>query len=364
MMYRLRIKKLQDSIRKENLDGYIIYKREELSHSHDVRYLCGFTGDTGLLIVLASKAYLIVDSRFHTQAHRQAKGVKVIAAKSGPLEETKNVKELQGSNIRLGFETNALTYNLVDSFRENLPKALIIPTSGVVNSLSIIKDKNEQGLIAKAIEISETALERVFGFMKTGIREFEVAAELEYQMKMLGAEKPAFDTIVASGYRSALPHGVASEKKIAKGDFVTFDFGAWYKGYVADITRTVVMGKATVRQKKIYNTVLRANQAAIRKVKSGVSGFDVDKAARSVIKRAGYSKYFGHGTGHGIGIYVHVGPNAGPRSKDILKRGMVVTIEPGIYIPKWGGVRIEDDVLVTNTGSRVLTSAPKKLLEL
>jgi Xaa-Pro aminopeptidase len=183
-------------------------------------------------------------------------------------------------------------------------------------------------------------------------------------MKMLGAEKPAFDTIVASGYRSALPHGVASEKKIAKGDFVTFDFGAWYKGYVADITRTVVMGKATVRQKKIYNTVLRANQAAIRKVKSGVSGFDVDKAARSVIKRAGYSKYFGHGTGHGIGIYVHVGPNAGPRSKDILKRGMVVTIEPGIYIPKWGGVRIEDDVLVTNTGSRVLTSAPKKLLEL
>jgi Xaa-Pro aminopeptidase len=197
-----------------------------------------------------------------------------------------------------------------------------------------------------------------------GIRERDLAAELEYQMNVLGSEKPAFESAVVSGYRSAMPHGLPTSKKLEKGDFVTFDFGATVDGYLCDITRTVVVGKATSRQKKIYDTVLRAQLAAIRKIRAGASGKAVDKIARDIITKAGYGKNFGHGTGHGISMEIHSGPSLSPRVDNKLKAGNVITVEPGIYISGWGGVRIEDDVVVTRTGCRVLNQAPKKLLEL
>jgi Xaa-Pro aminopeptidase len=196
------------------------------------------------------------------------------------------------------------------------------------------------------------------------VRELEVAAELEYQMKMLGSEKPAFDTIIASGARSAMPHGIASGKKIKKGDFVTLDFGAIVRGYASDITRTVVVGKASSRQKKIYSLVKRAQAAGIRKAKAGLQAADLDKHVRNIIDRAGYGKNFGHGLGHGLGLLVHDLPRLSPLSEDKLKANMVLTIEPGVYLEGWGGVRIEDDVVITKSGCRVLNQADKSLLEL
>jgi len=363
-MYKERIKKFQAILKKENLDGFIVGPLAvDIVGPYNIRYLCGFSGDTGLLIVTLKSAYLLCDGRFHEQARKEVKGARVMPTKTQPAIELKALTQFHGRNLRYGYEPENLTCGQLQIIRQNLEGVIMIPVEGAVESLSVIKDKIEVELIQKAIDITDTAFDRILGYLKPGLRENEVCAELEYQMKMLGSPKPAFDTIIASGYRSALPHGVASNKKIAKGDFVTFDFGASYRGYVADMTRTVVVGKATSRQKKVYNAVLRAQMAAIRKVKAGVSGKAVDAAARNSIDRAGYKRYFNHGTGHGIGIYIHCRPYLGTRSADILKRGMVITVEPGIYIPGWGGVRIEDDVLVTNKSGRVMNSSPKKLLE-
>ncbi|HDL02905.1 MAG TPA: aminopeptidase P family protein [candidate division Zixibacteria bacterium] len=357
-MYRERIKKFQAYLKSENMDGFIVNRMA------NIRYLCGFSGDTGLLIFTDRKAFILCDSRFFEAAKKEVKGAQVVLTKSHPLTELKELKQFQKKNFRYGYEADYLLCSQLETLREALGEAILIDSKGAVDVLSTIKDKAEVELIQKAVDISDVAFDRILGYLKPGLRESEVCAELEYQMKMLGSDKPAFDTIVASGYRAAFPHGVASSKKIARGDLVTFDFGATYKGYVSDITRTVVIGKATQRQKRIYNIVLKAQLAAIKKVKAGVHGTAVDAAARNVIDRAGFKKNFGHGTGHGIGIYIHVQPFMGPRSTDTLKKGMVVTVEPGIYIAKWGGVRIEDDVLITNKGPKVLNKAPKNLLEL
>ncbi|RKX19238.1 MAG: Xaa-Pro dipeptidase [Candidatus Zixiibacteriota bacterium] len=362
-MSRERIKKFQAWIKKENLDGFIIRRHESM------RYLCGFSGGSpvepdGLLIIRQKSADFITDFRYYEQARKELKGARLIKGKKESIASLKNETKFQGKNLKYGYESDYLTCYDRKRLQEGLGDSILLPYDGAVEMLSIIKDKSEVDMIQKAVDIGDAAFDRILGYVKPGLREREVCAELEYQMMMLGSEKPAFETILASGFRSALPHGSASNKKIARGDFVTFDFGATFGGYVSDMTRTVVMGKATARQKKVYETVRRAQLAGIRKVKSGISGKAVDAAARKIVDKAGYKRYFRHGTGHGIGLYVHSRPSAGPLSKDILKRGMVLTVEPGIYFPGWGGVRIEDDVLVTNTGCRVLNSAPKKLLEL
>jgi len=357
-MHRQRIKELKDFIKDNNLDAFIV------SRMANIRYLCGFTGDAGLLIVKPNGAFFICDGRFHGQADREVKGARIIPVKTSVLAALKDLKQFHGKNVVYGYEPEYLYCADMDLIRANLPGALLIPVSGAVENLSIIKDQKEMASIEKAVEISDVAFERILGYIEPGRKEIEICAELEYQMKMLGSEKPAFDTIVASGIRSALPHGLASSKKVKKGEFVTIDFGATYKGYVSDITRTVVVGRATSKQKRVYDAVLRAQRAGIRKVRAGTEAKAVDSAARKVIDKAGFKKYFTHGTGHGIGIYVHVKPNAGPRSTDKLRKGMVLTVEPGIYIPNWGGVRIEDDVAVTSGAGRVLNQAPKKLLEL
>jgi len=362
-MSKTRIAAIQKYLKKENLDGFIFSRHESM------RYLCGFSGGTpmepdGMLIITRKGADFLTDSRYWEQAKKELKGARLVPVKKEVIAALEEMKKYQGKNIRYGYEADHLTCYNQRRLQENLGGAILVVTDFLIDEYNVIKERSELELIKDAVEISDIAFGRILGYLKPGLREIDVAAELEYQMMMLGSEKAAFETIIASGYRSALPHGKASKKKIAKGDFVTFDFGATVGGYVSDITRTVVMGKATPRQKKVYGIVKRAQLAGIRKVKAGASGKAVDAAARNVIKKAGYSKYFGHGTGHGIGLMVHGKPSAGPRSKDILKRGMVLTVEPGIYIPGWGGVRIEDDVLVTSTGCRVLNSAPKNLLEL
>jgi Xaa-Pro aminopeptidase len=227
-----------------------------------------------------------------------------------------------------------------------------------------VKDLEEMKRIKKAVEIADITFEEILPVLRPGVRELDVAAELEYRMKKNGADAPAFETICASGFRSAWPHGRASEKKIGNNELVTLDFGAFYGGYCSDVTRTVVVGKATDRQKKVYETVLRAQKRGVAAVRPGLKGKEVDRRTRDVIERAGFGKYFGHGTGHGIGLLVHDYPGVGQTSEDVLMPGMVVTIEPGIYIPGWGGVRIEDDVYVGARSGVVLNRAPKELLEL
>jgi Xaa-Pro aminopeptidase len=331
---------------------------------NQIRYLTGFSGSSGLLILAGRQARFLTDFRYTDQARKQVKGARVHTVKGALTVALKDFPELLTKNRRYGYATETTTVASLRQLENTLAPCLLVPADTVFSQLGWVKEKLELAVITRAVEISDLAYERILNLVVPGIRERELAAELEYQMMMLGSEKAAFDTIVASGYRSAMPHGTASSKKLQKGDFVTFDFGATVGGYVADITRTVVVGKATGRQKKIYNLVLRAQRAAIRRMKPGVTCKAVDQAARQVITRAGYGKNFGHGTGHGISIEVHSGPRLSQLSDDKLKANNVVTVEPGIYISGWGGVRIEDDVLVTRTGRRVLNRATKKLLEL
>jgi len=360
-MSATRLNSVRKHLREQNLDGLLVINRNQ------VRYLTGFHGHDdmdGLLVVAGPKAVLLTDSRYTDEAMKTVTGAKVEVVRGSKIAALKEHAEYGGKNLRFGYHPGTMTHAIADQLRKTLPDCLLVPADSAFAELGWVKDSSELASIKKAVDISDLAFERILGLVTPGIRERELCAELEYQMMMLGSERAAFETIIASGYRSAMPHGLASAKKIQKGDFVTLDFGATVDGYVSDITRTVVVGKASSRQKKVYNTVLKAQLTAIRKIRSGGSGKAVDKAARDIIKRAGYGKNFGHGTGHGISIEVHSGPRLSPLADDKLKAGNVVTVEPGIYISGWGGVRIEDDVLVTRTGAKVLNRAPKNLLEL
>ena len=356
-MSKVRIDDMKKNLVQANLDGLIV------THPAFIRYLTGFTGSSGVFVVTTNSAEFITDFRYQDQASKQVKGAKVYIHSGDYLGALKNSAKHQKKNLRLGYSGTYATISQLNNMKKNFPNALLVDADYLTDELGWVKDKDEIASITKACEISDIAFGRILSMVAPGIRESELAAELEYQMKMLGSEKPAFETIIASGYRSAMPHGLASSKKIKNGDFITFDFGATYNGYVSDMTRTIVVGKATTRQKNIYNLVLRAQKAGVRKIKAGITGLAVDDACRKIITKAGYGKNFGHGTGHGIGFYVHVGPRLSPLSNDKLKAGNVVTVEPGIYVSGWGGVRIEDDVLVTKSGGKVLNTSPKNLLE-
>lgn len=356
-----RINAVRKALKAEALDGLIVTDRNE------IRYLTGFVGNEdldGLLVLSGNQTLLLTDSRYTDQARKEVRGARVQVVKKGKIAALEDFPRLDAKNRRYGYSPNTMTVTNLKQLEKFLPNGLFVPARKIFAELGWVKDKDELVSIKKAVDIADVAFERILNLVAPGIRERELCAELEYQMMMLGSEKPGFETIVASGHRSAMPHGLASAKKLKKGDFVTFDFGACVDGYVSDMTRTVVVGKATARQKKVYNTVLKAQKAGIRKIKAGVSGKAVDAACRNIIIKAGFGSKFGHGTGHGISIEVHSGPSLSPRSGDKLKVNNVVTVEPGIYISGWGGVRIEDDVVVTRTGCRVLNQAPKKLLEL
>lgn len=362
---KARIDRIKKYLASNNLDAaFIFYPLDTGRFLPNVRYLSGFSGSSGAIFVTRKVSIFITDFRYKDQSAKQVKGCRVVVSKLNPITALKEIREATVKNLRIAIEAHRLTVAQKTQLKETLRDAILIDTMGMVEDFMVYKDKSEIEYIKKAVEISDIAFERILGILKPGLKEKDVAAELEYQMKMLGADREAFESIVASGYRSALPHGVASDKKLKKGEFITFDFGALYNGYCSDITRTVVLGKASPRQKKIYGIVERAQLAAIRKVKTGVTGKEVDAAARNLIVKAGYGKQFGHGTGHGIGLEVHAAPRVSTLGTQPLGNNMVVTIEPGIYISGWGGVRIEDDVVVKPKGCLVLNKAPKKLLEL
>ena len=352
-----RIKKAFGLLKKNSIDVLLV---TEINH---VRYLSGFSGSNGIVVLAPPKAYFLSDFRYAVQAQKEVKGAQVIIASRQLITELPKLPVF-GKGTRVGIEADFVSISFLEKIKELLPAVAFKPTTQIVESLSIVKDTDEIGKVRKAVRIADKAFSEILKMLKPGVKEKDVALELEYKMRNHGAENASFETIVASGQRSSMPHGRASEKKLRKGDFVTIDFGCLYQGYASDITRTVVLGKATEKQKNIYNIVLNAQKTACKAVKPGLACSRLDGVARDIIMKAGYGDNFGHGLGHGIGLLVHDRPTLSPQSTDVLEAGMLVTIEPGIYISNWGGVRIEDDVLVTPNGGQILSKSPKDLMEL
>lgn len=356
--HRQRMMSLRKRMTVEDLDVVLVTDGPQL------RYLAGYTGSNGLLVVGHRAAEFITDSRYTVQAQSQVRGAKVATAAGDLAEHLPEVDLLKRGRKKIGYEDVNIPEARARKLREVLPDALFIGFAELVSPLMVVKDPTEIALIQAAATIADLGFNAALEQIKPGVRERDVALEMEYAMMKAGSEEKAFDTIVASGPRAALPHGRASMRRIRKGDFVTMDFGATVEGYVSDITRTVVVGKPTARQKRVYDLVRRAQATAVRKARAGMACSNLDKVARNIIKRAGHGKRFGHGLGHGLGLQVHEGPAVNAKSKTILKPGMVITIEPGVYFPGWGGVRIEDDVVVTRSGNRVLTKSDRDLLVL
>lgn len=351
-----RLNGLRSLLQEKDLDALLI------TNPINRRYMTGFTGTAGVAIVSNDQAYLITDFRYIEQANEQAKHFKVIEH-SGPIEETIN-KQLKSLTIeRLGFEKNDITYAQYERFKDRL-EVTFVPTANVVENIRIQKSPDEIEILKDAAKIADQAFEHIQTYIKPGVREIDVATELEFYMRKLGATSSSFDIIVASGYRSALPHGVASEKKIQSNELVTLDYGAIYQGYCSDITRTVAVGNISDELKTIYETVLGAQKLGVKKIKAGMTGKEADEITRDYIEEKGYGSYFGHSTGHGLGLEVHEEPRLSKNAHSVLKPGMVVTVEPGIYIPKVGGCRIEDDLVIHENGNERLTNASKELIYL
>ncbi len=330
----------------------------------NIRYLTGFTGSSAFLIMSEKKSTLLTDSRYTSQAREEVKKhgftVKIYKKEVFSAIATE-IKKLSFTGS-VGVDGSAMSYVAFGKLKAALKPIRLRALPNITGPLRMVKEGAELELIKKAASILEGGFRRARRFLRPGAVERVVARKVEDYFVSRGAEGVSFESIVASGHRGALPHGKASEKEIQRGELVVMDMGVSYKGYCSDGTRTFAVGKATALQKKIYRIVKEAQLSAIEKISDGVSASSVDSAARTHIRKAGYGKYFGHGTGHGIGLAVHEGPGLGPKSTDVLTEGMVVTVEPGIYLPDWGGVRIEDMVLVKKEGCELITNSPEKLL--
>lgn len=355
-LYQNRLAKLRDKMKLKNLEAVLITKRV------NYMYMSGFTGTSAILYITCDRAVLITDFRYMEQAAKQAPDYEVVRYQGSIYEELNRLIESDKIS-ELSFEDSDLTYAQYTEYAKKLSVRLV-PLGRAAEDLRIVKDEAEIDLIKKSAAIADQVFSHILGFIRPGISEIGVAAEMEHHMRRLGAEGPSFETIVASGKRSSMPHGVASEKIIEAGDVITLDFGTIYKGYCSDITRTVFLGKPGSEMEKIYNIVLEANLLGIEAVKCGMSGKEIDTVSREFIQKAGYGEYFGHGLGHGVGLEIHEDPTLSMRGDIILKDGMVVTVEPGIYIPDLGGVRIEDMVVADGTKARVLTASTKEMIVL
>ncbi|EMF0072548.1 aminopeptidase P family protein [Enterococcus hirae] len=350
----LRVEKLRKKMQEENLDSFLI------TSPYNLRYLTNFTGTTGLAVITLEKAFFITDFRYTEQAAAQAQGFEIIKNVGPIFEEVADLVQKEGLR-ELGFEETTVSF-LEYSVLEEIIDAQLIPISGMIEELREIKDEEEIAIIEKACSIADLAYDHILKMIQPGMTEIEVANQLDFYMRSLGASGVSFETIVASGLRSAMPHGVASKKIIEQGDLITIDFGCYYEGYVSDMTRTFAIGDPGEQLKEIYQIVLEAQLAVLEVAKPGVTGKQLDSVARDYITKHGYGEAFGHSTGHGIGLEIHEGPNVSVRAEKQFVPGNIITDEPGIYLPGIGGVRIEDDLLITSDGNRVLTHSPKELI--
>ncbi len=350
-----RLSALRKAMRREGVSAFAVTNRK------NVHYLTGFTGSAGACLISARSAVFITDFRYRSQAAKQVPPDFRRAEHASPVQGI--AKELKKTRAKaLAFEESHVVHGVFRQLRKFIKGVRLKPVSGLVEGLRLCKDAGEVRKLKQGARVNGEALSEISASIRTGRAESDVALDLETAMRRRGASGASFDTIVASGPRSALPHGIASSRKLKKGDLITIDFGAVVSGYHADTTRVFSLGKPSPKAEKIYEIVLEAQVTALEAVKPGVSCGDVDKAARDVIEAHGYGEAFGHGTGHGVGLDIHEAPRLGPGVKEELRPGMVVTVEPGIYLPRWGGVRIEDMVLVTERGKEVLTRSITKEL--
>ncbi len=330
-----------------------------ITSPENVRYLCGFSGTEGTLLVGRGESVFLTDGRYTTQAKAQVQGASVVTFTEKYKKAAGVLRDLRITDA--AYESRTVTVDCLQRFEAAAPKVRFIACCEPLDMLREIKDAGEIAILRDAARIAAESLDETLPFVVPGARETDIAARLEYAMRIRGADGIAFQTIVASGPRSALPHGVASDRTLEKGDLVTIDYGLQYRGYCSDETCTFVLGRPTKKQQRIYETVLAAHDRAIKAVKPGASLASIDKRARSHIEKQGFKKYFSHGTGHGLGLCVHEPPVVSWRSTARAREGMVFTIEPGIYLPGWGGVRIEDTVAVTPGGAERITRSDKKL---
>ena len=331
-----------------------------ISSYPNIFYYSGFTSEDAYLLISHSGRYIITDSRYTIQAREQAKGFEILDIKDGFEKIFSKIPEKY-----IGYEENVMSVGEYKKLRVKLVNNQdFVEMQNLINEPRKIKDENEIKRIAEAEKIGDKAFEYILSIIKLGKTEKEIALELEFFMKRHGAAALSFDTISASGIRSAMPHGIATDKVIENGDLLTLDFGCVFEGYCSDMTRTVVIGSANDRQKEIYNVVLEAQKAALDKIAVGVPCCKIDKIARDVITEAGYRENFGHALGHSVGIEIHENPVFSPKCDEKIQDGHVITVEPGIYIDGFGGVRIEDLIAVQNGSLINLTASPKELIEL
>lgn len=354
-----RLNNLRNSLKDKGLDSFLV------SDSANRGYISGFSGSAGYLFITQEKAILATDFRYIEQAGLQAPDFRTVRIASGYDWLLELLKEVRAETLGIESEDMSLAmYRKLDKvFRDssitNNRKVKLVPTAGIVEKLRIIKDSMELKLLQRAINIADRALDTVAPTIKVGQTEKEVAWHLEMAMREMGADAISFDTIVGSGPNGALPHHRPGDRQIQEGEPIVIDMGAKYHGYCSDMTRTIILGNSDETFRRVYDTVLGAQLTAMATIQTGMTGLEADALARQVIEMAGYGDYFGHSLGHGVGLAVHEDPRVGPTSQDILEEGMIFTIEPGIYISGWGGVRIEDVVILEKTGARTLSRAVK-----
>ncbi|OGP73160.1 MAG: hypothetical protein A2V86_14765 [Deltaproteobacteria bacterium RBG_16_49_23] len=349
-----RQRSVREIIDLNQLDGILF------THLENIRYLCGFTGSDGTLLLTREEAFFLTDSRYWTQAEEEVKHSRIVHYKK-KLEGIASL--LSDSKLKkVGVEGPFFALSSYQFLTKKLGAEVeFIPLDDEIKNLRAVKDLQELSLLRTAIDLSAKSFSHIMEILKEGALEREVAFEMEWFMKRNGAETIGFDIIIASGKRSALPHGRASDKGIDLGDFILIDFGLRFQGYHSDQTRTLICGKPTPEQAKVYQVVKEAHDLAIEAIRPGIPVCEIDRIARDHIKQKGYGDYFGHGLGHGIGLAVHEDPVVNGENRGLIQEGMVFTVEPGIYIPEWGGVRIEDMILVTSQGAEVLTYLPTEM---
>jgi Xaa-Pro aminopeptidase len=347
--------KLQNYLKKMNIDGLLI------TDEYSLKYFTGFTGTTGIALVLGERKFFFTDFRYVEQANKQVKpnGFEVVKIEREAVDLI--AEYIKNSEIKtLGIEDKSLTLFDYNVYKEKFGEVEFANLNDTLIKERMIKTEEEIKIIRKAVEITDKVFDYALDTIKEGMPEKELAAAMEWFMKKEGGDGPSFETILASNERSAMPHGVASDKTIQKEGFVKFDFGVYYKGYVSDMTRTIYFGEnPSDKHKEVYSVVLEAQKKACEAVKAGITCKDLDKIARDYITEKGYGEYFGHGLGHGIGMYIHEHPFVNTKNDMVLEEGMIITIEPGIYLEGFGGVRIEDDVVVRKDYGEILNKSDK-----
>jgi Xaa-Pro aminopeptidase len=326
-----------------------------------IRYLTGFSGSNACCIITPRSQSLVTDGRYTTQVHEEVRDYRIFIAKGSLFEELR-LRRVLPSKGKVGFNPGQLLVSELESLKSLFPSVKFMKTRDIVGAAAAIKDAVEIQSIRAAAKISDDVFRHILGFVKEGVSELDIAAELAYQHRKRGAEADAFEPIVASGVRGCLPHARAGMKRIRNGELVTLDFGCRLNGYHSDLTRTVAVGKPRPELRKIYRTVQEAQQQAVEAAKGGMKARDLDAVARIWIKKAGFGKYFTHSLGHGLGLQVHESPRVSAKSADRIQSGNVITIEPGVYVPGVGGVRIEDDIVIRDGFAETLTMSPKELI--